>query len=143
MNCVYLVQKVNIVKEMYLSITLDRAAGMPVFIYSPAGGMSIEDVAAEDPSKIFKYHVNPFTGPDVDELSKAAANLGIPEHKSQLVWLMKSLYDCFVDRDCDLVEINPLITTKDGKVLCADSKVTIDDNAGFRQKDLRDAEDKT
>lgn len=75
-------QKVNIDKEMYLSITLDRAEGSPVFIYSPAGGMSIEDVAEKDPSKIFKYHVNPFTGPDVDELSKAAANLGIPEHKS-------------------------------------------------------------
>jgi len=81
-NCVYLVQKVDIVKEMYLSITLDRAAGMPCFIYSPAGGMSIEEVAEEDPSQIFKYHVNPFTGPDVDELGKAATNLGIPEHKS-------------------------------------------------------------
>lgn len=67
---------------MYLSITLDRAAGLPVFIYSPAGGMSIEDVAESNPEQIFKYHVNPFTGPDVDELSKAASNLGIPEHKS-------------------------------------------------------------
>ena len=67
---------------MYLSLTLDRAAGMPVFIYSPAGGMSIEDVAAEDPSKIFKLHVNPFTGPDVDDLIKAATDLGIPEQKS-------------------------------------------------------------
>jgi len=56
---------------------------------------------------------------------------------------MKSLYDCFMDRDCDLVEINPMITTKDGKVMCADSKVTIDSNAAFRQQDLRDMEDKT
>lgn len=64
---------------MYLSLTLDRAAGMPVFVYSPDGGMAIEDVAAETPERIFKYHVNPFTGPDVDELSKAADNLGIPE----------------------------------------------------------------
>ena len=54
---------------------------------------------------------------------------------------MKSLYDCFMERDCDMVEINPLVTTKDGKVLAADSKVTIDDNAGFRQKELRDSED--
>mmetsp|Transcript_17470 Transcript_17470/g.29404 ORF Transcript_17470/g.29404 Transcript_17470/m.29404 type:complete len:128 (+) Transcript_17470:252-635(+) len=81
-NCVYLVQKLNIDKEMYLSLTLDRAAGMPVFIYSPAGGMSIEDVAEEDPSKIFKLHVNPFTGPNVDDLIKAASDLGIPEQKS-------------------------------------------------------------
>lgn len=56
---------------------------------------------------------------------------------------MKSLYDCFVERDCDMVEINPLITTKEGKVLCADSKITIDDNAAFRQKELKEAEDIT
>ena len=60
---VYLVQKLSIDKEMYLSLTLDRAGGCPVFIYSPAGGMSIEDVAEEDPSKIFKLNVNPFEGP--------------------------------------------------------------------------------
>ena len=142
-NSVYLVQKLAIDKEMYLSITLDRAAGCPVFVYSPAGGMSIEDVAHEDPSKIFKLHVNPFTGPEVDDLMQAATDLGIPEKKSQLVWLMKSLYDCFMERDCDMVEINPLITTKDGKVMAADSKVTIDDNASFRQKDLAEIEDKT
>ena len=57
---------------MYLSITLDRQAGMPVFIYSPAGGMSIEEVAKEDPAKIFKYHVNTFTGLDVNRLCEAA-----------------------------------------------------------------------
>ena len=142
-NCVYLVQKLNIDKEMYLSITLDRAGGCPVFIYSPAGGMSIEDVAHEDPSKIFKLNVNPFTGPNVEDLMKAADNLGIPEQRSQLVWLMKSLYDCFMEKDCDMVEINPLITTKDGKVMAADSKVTIDDNAAFRQKELAASEDKT
>lgn len=140
-NCVYLVQKVAIDKEFYLSLTLDRAAGMPVFIYSTEGGMSIEDVAEEFPDKIHKLHVNPFTGPEVDDLIKAAENLGVPHMKSQVVWLMKSLYDCFMDKDCDMVEINPLITTKDGKVMCADSKVTVDGNAGFRQKDLVDQED--
>jgi succinyl-CoA synthetase beta subunit len=56
---------------------------------------------------------------------------------------MKSMYDCFIEKDCDLIEINPLITTKDGKVLAADSKVTIDDNAYFRQQDMREAEDLT
>jgi succinyl-CoA synthetase beta subunit len=64
---------------MYLSITLDRQAGSPVFIYSPAGGMSIEDVAHKDPSKIFKYHVNTFNGLDIDKLLEAADNLGIKE----------------------------------------------------------------
>jgi len=74
---------------------------------------------------------------------KAADHLGIPEQRSQLVWLMKSLYDCFFANDADMIEINPLITTKDGQVMAADSKVTIDDNAGFRQKELRDSEDAT
>lgn len=78
-NSVYLVQKINIDKEMYLSLTLDRAGGCPVFIYSSEGGMSIEDVAEETPEKIFKLNVNPFTGPDVMDLIKAAENLGIPE----------------------------------------------------------------
>ena len=128
---------------MYLSITLDRAGGCPVFIYSPAGGMSIEDVAHEDPSQIYKLNVNPFTGPEVEDLMKAADHLGIPGQRSQLVWLMKSLYDCFMDRDCDMVEINPLITTKQGQVMAADSKVTIDSNAAYRQKDLAEQEDET
>ena len=67
---------------MYLSITLDRAGGCPVFIYSPAGGMSIEDVAHEDPSKIFRLNVNPFTGPEVEDLMKAADHLQIPGQRS-------------------------------------------------------------
>ena len=117
---------------MYLSITLDRAAGKPVYVFSKAGGMSIEDVAHETPELIHKIYVNPFEGPNVEDLMNAADQLGIPEQKSQLVWLMKGLYDCFIDKDCDMVEINPLITTKDGKVMAADSKVTIDSNAGFR-----------
>jgi len=142
-NSVYLVQKLNIEKEMYLSITLDRPNACPVFIYSPAGGMSIEDVAHETPEQIFKINVNPFTGPDVDDLLKAADNLGIPEQRSQLVWLMKSLYDCFIERDCDMVEINPLITTTEGTVMAADSKVTIDSNAAYRQKELADQEDES
>jgi len=78
-DTIYLVQKLKIATEMYLSITLDRAGGCPVFIYSPAGGMSIEDVAHEDPSKIFKLKVNPFTGPEAQDLMNAADHLGIPE----------------------------------------------------------------
>lgn len=87
-NCVYIVQKLSIEKEMYLSITLDRAAGCPVFVFSPAGGMSIEDVAHETPEKIFKIHVNPFTGPKKEEFLKAATDLGIPAQKEKLADLM-------------------------------------------------------
>jgi len=67
-NCVYIVEKIGINKEFYLSITLDRKAGCPVFIYSTAGGMNIEDVAHSNPEQIFKMPVNPLTGLDVDDL---------------------------------------------------------------------------
>ena len=84
-----------------------------------------------------------FKGPNADDFAQAADNLGIPGNKSDLVFMMKNLYDCFIERDCDMIEINPLITTKDGVLMCADSKVSLDSNAAFRQKDLADAEDLT
>ena len=115
-----------------MSITLDRKAGAPVFIYSPAGGMSIEDVAHSNPEKIFKIKVDTSKGLDIDELIKAADNLGIRDQRSEVAWLFNHLYDCFMAKDCDLIEINPLVLTKEGKVICADSKITIDDNARFR-----------
>ena len=131
-NCVYIVEKLQIDKEYYLSVTLDRKQGCPVFIYSPAGGMSIEDVAKNNPEKIFKLPIDIKKELDVEMLFEVAKNLGIPEHKSQIVYLMRNILDCFMEKDCDLVEINPLVLTKDGKVLAADSKIVIDDNAGFR-----------
>jgi succinyl-CoA synthetase beta subunit len=142
-NCVYIVEQLQIAKEFYLSLTLDRKAGLPVFIYSPAGGMSIEDVAQRNPEKIFKIYVNPKEGLNIDELLIAAENLGCQDQKTQLVFLFKHLYDCFYDKDCDLIEINPLVVTKDGNILAADSKVVIDDNAAFRQTDMKSEEDTT
>lgn len=81
-NCVYIVEKIAIEKEFYLSLTLDRKAGMPVFIYSPAGGMNIEDVAHKTPEKIFKSHVNTKEGVNIDDLVIAAKNLGLEKYKS-------------------------------------------------------------
>ncbi len=122
-------------------MVLDRKAGSAVFIYSPEGGMSIEDVAHKNPEKVFKLYVDINEGPDVDQLVKAAKNLGIEEHKSQVVFLFKHIFDCFVERDCDMIEINPLVVTSDGQVLAADSKITIDDNAVFRQSEIKSEED--
>ena len=140
-NCVYIVEKIAIDKEFYLSIALDRKQGGLTFIYSPAGGMSIEDVAHKSPELIFKLPIDINKGPSVDELVKVAENLGVPEHKSQIVFLLKSIYDCFVEKDCDMIEINPLVVTKSGQVMAADSKITIDDNAVFRQVDIKSEED--
>jgi succinyl-CoA synthetase beta subunit len=81
-NCVYIVEKLAIDKEFYLSITLDRKAGKPVFIYSSAGGMNIEDVAAKTPELIFKYHVDVSKDLEIDELLKAAKNLDLENYKS-------------------------------------------------------------
>lgn len=135
-NSVYLVEKVQIEKEMYLSLTLDRAAKCPTFIYSPAGGTSIEDVAEETPELIFKLQCTPGEELKDADLHQAAKDLGIPEQADQVVTLFKNIHQTFMAKDCDMVEINPLVLTKQGKVLCADSKVAIDSNAAFRQKDL-------
>ena len=140
-SLVYIVEKIAIDKEFYLSLALDRKAGGLTFIYSPAGGTSIEDVAEHTPELIFKLPVNISQGPRVEELVKVATNLGVPEHKSQIAFLLKSLYDCFLEKDCDMIEINPLVVTKGGKVVAADSKITIDDNAVFRQVDIKSEED--
>ena len=141
-NAVYLVEKIGIEKEVYLSVTLDRKAGCPTFIYSPAGGMAIEDVAEETPEQIFKMPV-PQSGLKAEELKQAAVNLGLEAHADQVSNMFTRIYECFIAKDCDMVEINPLVLTDDGKVLAADSKITVDSNALYRQKDLADQEDKT
>ncbi len=101
-------------KEMYLSLTLDRAAGCPTFIYSTEGGMSIEEVAEKEPEKIFKLQVPPTTGLDDALLRKAASDLGLSAQEDQVVNMLTKIYECFMAKDCDLVEINPLVLTKEG-----------------------------
>ena len=106
--------------------------------------MSIEDVAEDNPELIFKMPVPSMAdGLDPAALQQAAANLGIEEHADQVANMFQRIYDCFVSRDCDMVEINPLVLTKDNKVLAADSKITVDSNAEFRQSDLFEMEDKS
>lgn len=142
-NAIYIVEKIGIDRELYLSLTLDRAAASPTFIYSTEGGMSIEDVAHDTPEKIHKLRVNPLKGLDVDELKQAAANLNLSAYEDQVVGLFQKLYQCFMEKDCDMIEINPLVLTNKGQVMCADSKVTVDSNALFRQKELAAQEDKS
>ena len=131
-NCVYIVEKLSIKKEYYLSLALDRKAGCPVFIYSPAGGMSIEEVARKNPEKIFKMPVDIKKELDIEKLFDVANKLGLADNKSQITYLFRNLLDCFLDKDCDLIEINPLVLLNNGQICAADSKITIDDNAVFR-----------
>lgn len=133
---VMLVERMYMRREMYLSIMLDRASGGPVFIASPAGGTSIEDVAAATPELIFKQPVDIMVGITDEQTSYIATSLGFlpgsDTHK-QCKDLVEKLYKMFRAHDCTLVEVNPLAETPDNRVVVCDGKINFDDNAEFRQ----------
>ena len=128
-------------RELYLGIVIDRAEAKPVFMASAAGGMDIEEVAAKDPKAILKIHI------DGDELvpfqaRKIAFALGLKaEQVNEAVKFMAALYRAFVNTDASLAEINPFITTKDGRLFALDAKINFDDNSLFRHKDLKELRD--
>jgi len=138
---VYIVETVNIKKEIYMALTLDRGQGCPVFVYSPEGGMAIEDVAHETPEKIFKIPINVNTGLTESDLSEVAKNLGLENNKSEVDAMFQNIYQLFMERDADMVEINPMVLTTDRGCMAIDGKITCDDNAAFRQKELVEQED--
>ena len=131
-------------RELYLSIVLDRATASPVVIASAAGGMDIEEVAATEPEKILREHVNRGTGILAFQARKLAFGMGLPAATAnKFVKLLESVYLAFVETDASMVEINPLILTKGGELLALDAKVAFDDNALYRHPDLRDLRDLT
>ena len=132
----------NIAKELYLSIMVDRASAKVVIMASQAGGMNIEEVAAETPEKIIKVYVDPLCGIQGYHLREAAFGLEIPAAAmKQFSGMLKQLYTLFMENDCSLVEINPLILTSDDRVIALDAKVDIDANSMFRHKDLLEYRD--
>lgn len=141
---VLLEEGIGIEREFYLGMTVDRSTAMPTMIFSQAGGMEIEEVAAATPELILKEHINPGTG----WMGYQARNLVFsldpvpqPGVLRGLTTVMQKISNLFLDLDCSLVEINPLVITRDGKVVALDAKITIDDNALFRQKDLAALDD--
>jgi succinyl-CoA synthetase beta subunit len=129
-------------KEFYLGIVLDRASGRPVFMASEAGGMDIEEVAANTPEKILKETVDPAVGFRAFQARKLAFGLGIaPDLISQAVKFMQSLYTAYEQMDASLMEINPFLLTKDNRLIALDAKVNFDDNAMFRHKEFLDLRD--
>ena len=131
-------------RELYLSIVVDRATAMPVFMASAAGGMEIEEVAAKDPAAILMEHIDPTIGFQAFHARKLAFGLGLkPEQVNEAVRFMTGLYRAFVDTDASLCEINPFITTTDGRLFALDAKINFDDNALFRHKDLKELRDVT
>jgi succinyl-CoA synthetase beta subunit len=132
-------------RELYLGMLLDRQTSKLVVMASAAGGMDIEEVAAKTPEKIYKETIEPAVGLEGFQARKLAFALGLkPEQISSAVKLMSALYKVYEDTDASLIEINPLITTTDGRLFALDAKVNFDDNALYRHpelKDLRDVEE--
>ncbi|HLS07210.1 MAG TPA: ADP-forming succinate--CoA ligase subunit beta [Bacillota bacterium] len=135
----------DIQKEYYLGFVLDSSTSKVVMMGSEEGGTEIEEVAAETPEKIFKEVIDPVVGLAGYQARRMAFNLNIPtEMVNKVVKFMISLYQAFVDKDCSIAEINPLVTTGDGEVLALDAKLNFDDNALYRQKavdELRDLDE--
>ena len=143
-NQVLIEQGVEIDREYYLSMIIDRSTAKPTMIFSPAGGMEIEEVARKSPELILKQHVDPAAGWMPYQGRNLVYKLDPPLNPApakQLMGVMADIYRLFVTLDCSLVEINPLAVTKEGKVMALDAKITIDDNALFRQKELIQLDD--
>jgi succinyl-CoA synthetase beta subunit len=129
-------------RELYLGLVLDRASGKVVFMASQHGGMDIEEVAHSTPDEIFKEYIDPGIGFQPYQARKLAFKLGLAKEQiADAVRFMMGLYKAFIDTDSTLMEINPFITTKDGKLLALDCKINFDDNAMFRHKDLKELRD--
>ncbi|TVR54162.1 MAG: ADP-forming succinate--CoA ligase subunit beta [Puniceicoccaceae bacterium] len=139
---IYFSETCPIQKEYYLALVMDRASSVPVLIASTEGGVDIETVAHETPEKIFRLPINPLLGhrPFQARLLAKALQLGKAESKV-LGDLLPALYRMFWECDASLVEINPLVTTGDGRLLALDAKVSLDDNALFRHPDLLEFRD--
>ena len=131
-------------KELYLGILVDRDEGKAVFMASAAGGMDIEQVAAERPEAILKQYIDPGMGLEPFQARKIAFALGLkPLQINPAVQFLTGLYRAFLETDASLIEINPFISCTDGRLFALDAKLTFDDNALFRHADLRELQDIT
>jgi succinyl-CoA synthetase beta subunit len=130
------------VKEIYMSVMVNRATGHNIIMYSPQGGMDIESVAEETPELIFTEEINPTIGLMPFQARKIAFNLGLSgESIKQMTRFVAALYKAFVGADASLFEINPVIRAADERIFAADAKVVIDDNALFRHPDIAEMRD--
>ncbi|GIP21412.1 MULTISPECIES: ADP-forming succinate--CoA ligase subunit beta [Paenibacillus] len=138
-------QGCDIRKEYYVGVVVDRATGRVVLMASEEGGTEIEEVAAATPEKIFKEVVDPAVGLQTFQARRLAYAINIPnELVGKAVKFMQALYTAFIEKDCSIAEINPLVVTGDGEVMALDAKLNFDSNALFRHKDilaLRDLEE--
>ncbi len=135
-------QGLDIARELYLGLVIDRAAERPVMMASPAGGVEIEKVAEETPELIFKEYIDPSVGFQHFQAQKLAFALKLEgDSVNKAAHLMTAVNDAFIGKDASLVEINPLIVTRSGDLLALDAKMNFDDNALYRHPDVRELRD--
>jgi succinyl-CoA synthetase beta subunit len=136
-NHVLVEETIEVKRELYLSLVIDRAAKLPVMMASEAGGMDIEEVARSSPEKILRVYVDPPDRFRAFQGRKLAYGLNLsPEETKQAMEIMGNLYKLFLAKDCSLAEINPLVVTSDGRMMALDAKLNFDDNADYRQKEI-------
>ncbi|MCP4846751.1 MAG: ADP-forming succinate--CoA ligase subunit beta [Verrucomicrobiaceae bacterium] len=136
-NKVMVAQAVDIEKEYYLAILMDREGRCPVIVASEEGGVNIEEVAEKTPEKILRLPIDPLAGLEENDVLGISDQLGFRDDiASQFAGLLDSLHKLFLSCDCSMVEINPLVTTPDGQLLALDAKFGFDDNALYRQPEI-------
>jgi succinyl-CoA synthetase beta subunit len=139
---VYIEEGADIKDEFYLGMVLDRALEMPVMMASTEGGMEIEEVAAKTPEKIIKVAIDPTIGFQPFHARKLAFGLGLPkEEQREFIKFATALYNVYMDNDAEMIEINPLIKTGDGKFLALDAKMGFDDNALYKHPEIAEMRD--
>jgi succinyl-CoA synthetase beta subunit len=140
---VWIEQASDIANEYYLSLTFDRGAKKPLFMFTTEGGVDIEEVAENSPEKLVRLHVDPFEGFQPWQGRRLIYGAGVedPNEQKQILSIVGKLYDAFVSTDALLAEINPLIVTAEGEVKALDSKFTVDDAALFRHPDIAEMRD--
>jgi succinyl-CoA synthetase beta subunit len=132
----------DIQRELYLSLLVDRASGKVILMGSAAGGMEIEEVAKDHPESILQEVISPIVGLQPYQARKIAFGLGLPgEVAAHAVSFLQALYRAFIETDASMLEINPVIVTGDGRLVALDAKMTLDDNALFRHQELRGLRD--
>ncbi len=143
-NCVLVQAKTEISRELYLGLVVDRSSRKIAIMASSEGGMDIEEVAAKSPDKIFTFIIDPVMGLQDYQARSVSYALGLDNNQQgQLINLLKGLYQLFLDKDLSLIEINPLIIDNKNNLLCLDAKISVDDNALYRQTNLEEWRDPT
>ena len=134
---IYIEEPADIDKEFYFSLLIDRTTSLPACVVSTEGGMNIEEVAKTNPEKILTMTISPVEGVQSYHVRRIAKLLGLSKDASkQVAVMLKKLYQFFIEKDLSLIEINPLLLTKQDKLICLDAKLSIDDNALYRHADI-------